>query len=65
MRDSDSVGVTFVNTVIGRGTLNEVINLAFSTFNFTPMIMDRLMQILLFLVVYEWIRSVRRNCAML
>jgi hypothetical protein len=36
MRDSDSVGVTFVNTVIGRGSLNEVINLAFSTFNFTP-----------------------------
>jgi hypothetical protein len=36
MRDSDRVSVTFVNTVIGRGSLNGVINLAFSTFNFTP-----------------------------
>lgn len=36
MRNSDNVSVTFVNTVIGRGILNNVINLSFSVFNFTP-----------------------------
>lgn len=36
MRSEDKVGVDFVNTVIGRGVLNGVINLSFSTFNFTP-----------------------------
>jgi hypothetical protein len=36
MNSSDNVSTTFVNTVIGRGSLNGVINLSFSTFNFTP-----------------------------
>ena len=36
MRVVDEVGVTFVNTVIGRGILNGVINLSFGVFNFTP-----------------------------
>ena len=36
MKSDDSVSVTFVNTVIGRGALNNVINLSFSVFNFTP-----------------------------
>ena len=36
MRESDRVSVTFVNTVVGRGVLNGVINLSFSAFNFTP-----------------------------
>lgn len=36
MKSSDQVGVNFVNTVVGRGVLNGVINLSFSTFQFTP-----------------------------
>lgn len=36
MKSSDNVSVTFVNTVIGRGTLNGVVNLSFGVFNFTP-----------------------------
>lgn len=36
MNSSDEVGVTFVNTVVGRGILNGVINLSLSVFNFTP-----------------------------
>ena len=36
MRSSDQVGVEFVNTVIGRGILNGVINLSFGVFQFTP-----------------------------
>lgn len=36
MKSNDEVGVTFVNTVIGRGVLNGVVNLSFSVFNFTP-----------------------------
>jgi hypothetical protein len=36
MRESDKVSVTFVNTIIGRGILNQVINLSFGVFNFTP-----------------------------
>lgn len=36
MHSSDEVGVTFVNTVIGRGILNGVCNLSFGVFNFTP-----------------------------
>lgn len=36
MRSLDEVGVTFVNTVIGRGVLNGNVNLSFSVFNFTP-----------------------------
>ena len=33
---ADNVGVTFVNMLVGRGTLNDVINLTFATFDFTP-----------------------------
>lgn len=36
MKTTDNVGVVFVNTVIGRGILNGVINLSFGVFNFTP-----------------------------
>ena len=36
MKVSDQVGCVFVNTVIGRGSLNGVCNLSFATFNFTP-----------------------------
>lgn len=36
MKSSDGVSITFVNTVIGRGILNGVINLSLSAFNFTP-----------------------------
>ena len=36
IKSSDNVGCTFVNTVVGRGILNGVINLSFATFNFTP-----------------------------
>jgi hypothetical protein len=36
MSEQDKIGTTFVNTVIGRGVLNGVINISFSTFNFTP-----------------------------
>jgi hypothetical protein len=36
MKILDTVGCTFVNTVIGRGSLNGVINLSFATFNWTP-----------------------------
>ena len=36
MKSDDAVSVTFVNTVVGRGVLNGVINLSFSVFNFTP-----------------------------
>ena len=36
MLPSDSVGCTFVNTVVGRGVLNGVVNISFGTFNFTP-----------------------------
>ena len=36
MKSEDIVGVTYVNTVIGRGSLNNVVNLSFSTFLFTP-----------------------------
>lgn len=36
MKSNDAVGVTFVNSVVGRGILNNVVNLSFSTFNFTP-----------------------------
>jgi hypothetical protein len=36
MKSLDNVGVVFVNSVVGRGVLNGVINLSFSTFNFTP-----------------------------
>lgn len=36
MKNSDNVGVTFVNAVVSRGILNNVINLSFSTYNFTP-----------------------------
>jgi hypothetical protein len=33
---ADNVGVTFVNMLVGRGTMNGVVNLTFATFNFTP-----------------------------
>jgi hypothetical protein len=36
MKPDDNVSVTFVNTVIGRGILNGVVNLSFGVFNFTP-----------------------------
>lgn len=36
MKNQDNTGVNFVNTVIGRGVLNGVINLSFGVFNFTP-----------------------------
>lgn len=36
MKDQDKVGITFVNTLIGRGILNGVANLSFAAFNFTP-----------------------------
>src|ERR1700744_2057598 len=36
MKAEDSVGVTFVNTVVARGILNGVVNLSFGVFNFTP-----------------------------
>lgn len=32
----DAVGVTFVNAVLGRGILNNVVNLQFGTFLFMP-----------------------------
>lgn len=35
-KSMDSVNVQFVNTVIGRGSLNGVVNLSFATFCFTP-----------------------------
>ena len=36
MKTTDDVGVTFVNTVIGRGILNGIINLSFGVLLFTP-----------------------------
>jgi len=36
MKSQDNVNVTFVNTIVGRGSLNNVINLTFGTFNWTP-----------------------------
>ena len=36
MKSSDSVGITFVNALVGRGALNGVVNLTFGTFQFTP-----------------------------
>lgn len=36
MKSMDSVGVTFVNAVVGSGTLNGVVNLQFGTFQFDP-----------------------------
>lgn len=36
MKTADNVGITYVNTVIGRGVLNSVVNLTLGTFNFTP-----------------------------
>ena len=36
MQNQDTVGVTFVNLVAGRGTFNGVVNLSFATLNFTP-----------------------------
>lgn len=36
MKSMDAVGVTFVNTVVGRGIFNGVVNISFGTFNFTP-----------------------------
>lgn len=36
MRAADNIGVTYVNTVLGRGVLNNVVNLTFGVFNFTP-----------------------------
>lgn len=36
MRAADSVGVTFVNGLLGRGLMNGVVNLQFGTYQFTP-----------------------------
>ena len=36
MKSMDQVGVTFVNTVVGRGILNGVVNLSFGVLQFTP-----------------------------
>lgn len=36
MKTQDEVNVVFVNTVLARGILNGVVNLSFSTFNFSP-----------------------------
>jgi hypothetical protein len=36
MKQLDNVGVVFVNMVLGRGILNEVVNLQFGTFLFSP-----------------------------
>lgn len=36
MKVADNVGITYVNTVIGRGVLNNVVNLTLGAFNFTP-----------------------------
>jgi len=36
MKSLDDVGVVFVNTVVGRGILNGIINLSFGTLLFTP-----------------------------
>lgn len=36
MKESDKIGVVFVNSVIGRGILNNVVNLSFGVYNFTP-----------------------------
>lgn len=35
-KPQDNVGVTFVNTVVTRGIMHNVINLSFGVFNFTP-----------------------------
>ena len=32
----DNLDIVFVNTVVGRGVLNGVVNLSFSAFGFTP-----------------------------
>lgn len=37
MKTEDSVGVVFVNHVAARGVFNNVINISFGTYNFTPM----------------------------
>jgi hypothetical protein len=36
MKSQDNVEIVFCNTVVGRGVLNNVVNLSFSAFNFTP-----------------------------
>lgn len=36
MKESKSSDIIFVNTVIARGTFNNVVNISFGAFNFTP-----------------------------
>lgn len=36
MKPIDNVGVTFVNAVVGQGTLNGVVNVSLGVFLFTP-----------------------------
>lgn len=36
MKPVDNVGVTFVNAVVGRGILNNIVNIQFGTFLFNP-----------------------------
>src|ERR1035437_2535365 len=36
MKSVDNVGVTFINTVLGRGVMNGVVNLTLGVLQFTP-----------------------------
>lgn len=36
MKSVDTVGVTFVNAVLGRGILNNIVNIQFGTYLFSP-----------------------------
>ena len=36
MKSEDNVGITFVNVLLGRGVLNNVVNLTLGAYNFTP-----------------------------
>jgi len=36
MKSTDAVGITFANAVVGRGILNEVVNVNLAALNFTP-----------------------------
>lgn len=36
MKNQDSVGITFANTVAARGIYNNVVNISLAAYNFTP-----------------------------
>lgn len=36
MKNQDDIGIVFVNSVAARGLFNNVVNLSFSAYNFTP-----------------------------